>query len=539
MVENPIFTPEHERIFVLKFEIKHISEAIYTYCIGVILGVPIEDWEEQDYADAVFAANRSYDKENDCYKISSNKMKKTDIRKSIQSSDSPELRRLQPLIMEQTTSVRILKNLLANEDAELREIIASRATKDETEKEEFLHIWEGTASATSKEVKLYEDVDKLRVERNEKLGHSVAVGTLNGHYIWLERLSLFLRQFLELQLRLSECSDSWTSLGGKKVEDCLEKWISTVEVLKEDKYRELEKAGGERTGVASYRFKKLIYRISRDQKDEYENLIHDLAKNYKDMRSHFLEEDEVRPFTDFLMAYWGDTSIKVEFLSLCRKLREANDKGHEDEEAVILTRIVDLLLPGDVFYIRGKAYSEKDVASKLIYMLVRHPGQQELTYENVVYRISNSAEWSPWAETGKKGVGISVIRAAYYHLFSLHYHGKNVEKEKIAERFEKSLLDFACDKEAWWDDDENVDAIFELAFAMNDGAFYGTWYTEKYNSKTRYFYSLKALQEYVINEILSDTQLDNVYEAVAKLDNDYNFTMFLKELHAETTERTL
>lgn len=517
-MENKVVTPE---------EVKFLLEAYYTYCIEVIIGKPADQWDQEIKNDLILIANRRYDKETQKYtKTVNGYMKDFDVKKGKYKSS----------VVEQTDSARILKNMLDFRDCRstdgscnsAADIISKYQSGDPCVRAAFLRKWK-SLRYDKQLSKISDAVDALRDQRNVLIGHNTDTISDNRRKAYLYSAIYFINLFKSLSDAVNEESDlfeNWTDPDGER-QRVLEYYDEIANNFKEDIYQEERRSGSNEPSDIIFSYRKKKYHISKEKESDYRDLIMSMARDWKVMRDHFLNDDFLDKFKAMFIEYTGDTYNGINLDRLCKRLNDAVEKNADGEVVIILTMMVNLFLPDAGFYIRGRYVSEKTIAEKLLYIPFLTKRGENLTWDIVINNIDNSHEWAPWGNrSDRNGLGLSLKNVAYHRLFSTYYEFLGDTKmQKTAKDWETCILDLIeAEKTKDWDswcEPKNIDVLRRFTYLVNGSPFCISW---NGSGEKLVLHSMKDVHKH----FLAIDDFETLVKEVTYCKKDVNFNGMLK-----------
>ena len=314
--------------------------------------------------------------------------------------------------------------------------------------------------------------------------------------------------------------------GKKEDQERLDDCYTKASELKEQCFSSKE-------NYKEFRFGKNTYKVAKDDKDDFELLIPDMARSWERGISYLKKERAGNAFHEFLEAYFEDYDMVIDFDEKYDEFIRTENKSIR--ESLLYMSILYLLYPKLAgIYWKGVMYSESSFASVVLQVLTRHPNvfSFEEKKKTLLYRINNLQEWNETSEK-QKGIGIDLVGVCQQHILSNYYNGQgDLEGAEYAKKFELRVLE--CKNIDYVDKhyDEIIEDILILTKHMKGRVTYMLPIPDKDikdgRATFKVFRKPDEFREYFNRFIHEASNMDEIAEFVHCVWDDNNFKWFME-----------
>lgn len=360
--------------------------------------------------------------------------------------------------------------------------------------------------------------------RNKDFVHAIERANMGDIYMWIRQMMKYLDCFSGYRMQvLSEYDCQYGRVEDQvKLDECYTK----ASELKEQCFASKE-------NYKEFRFGRNTYKVAKDDKDDFDLLIPDMARSWDRGISYLKKERTSNAFHIILEEYFDDYDMVMDFDEKYEEFIKTKDKSIE-ESMLYMSLLYQIYpkLPG--IYWKGIMYSESYFASLVLQVLTRHPNKFSLEEkrETLKHRINNLCEWNETNEK-QKGIGIDLILLCREHVLTKYFDGQNDSQGvSYAKSFESTILECKNDEfiETYYD--EVILAILTLTAYMKGRVTYmlpiPSKDVEEGKSPFKIFKKPDEFRKYFISFISEAKDIEEVARFVHSVKDDNNLKWFLE-----------
>ena len=530
-MQEKLIKDEREQAF-LKSKTKKFVQETLTTVMEIIMGKSVNEWNDNEIAAMNPTRSKSF-------------------------QDKPLFRPNSDgaMIIEYSDGVMLLSNFFASAPYNsfynyTNGINIANKDNDDFSEKDFKREYDNQCS---KERKI---LDYLRDARNDEV-HSIEDGNMGDIYMWIRQIMKYLECFSGYRMQiLSEYDKRYGKPSDvKRLDNC----YTNASDLK-------EKCFASKENYKEFRFGVNRYKVARDDKEDFDLLIPDMARNWDNGIKYLKKEKQYKDFISILEEYYDNYDDVMEFEDINMHFQKTSN-GSVEELHAYMSLLYYLYPQLSGIYWRGNLYSESYFASLVLQIITRHTERFSLEKKKDVLKrnICFLREWNSLDAEQRKGIGIDIYLLCKYSFLSNYYKAKNDSKGvNYAATFENHILSLvkegseriiqkACEQRSKTSDkdsrktiedrcknecinveylDEYYDDIIRdtlilTSYMKGKVTYLLPIYNE--NEAPKVFKTKEEFQSYFIKYIGEEGRtLNEVYDFVEKIQNDNNLKWFIE-----------
>lgn len=419
-----------EKNLVIRDRIKYLSDKLLTFAIEVECGQPLERMNLEKINEISQMGGKT--KKQYTYSVNNK------------------------LVYDVTDAAQILGMLCSKKqiDVYVRELVELNDENDSLSKVELTLLLQRELGY----------INDLRRSRNSIFGHNTSVPDWKQLEDWMRIVKSYISFFRNIKF------DIWKKFDVDRYyeDDWKENYLEELD--DEANQISCELARNLNVDDVCYTFRKVEYRISKDNYGDFNLLITEMAR-YWFQGFEYIKSDSDNALERFIQKRYEEST--GEELRRYRVFREdlrlvRLDHIKQDMEInIAYMQLLYILNPELVgFYWLGKRYLEGEFAAKVLQTLTRHDSANNLEekIETLIYRINHFSEWKEAFGKGnsRPGIEIDIIGVAKKKILSRYFSGKQFCENLLCNQLKKMLQMSEVEKAEYLKEYDYITEIVEI-----------------------------------------------------------------------------